>query len=44
MATLDNNLEIPNPNEVPFTNTVIRYGLIGGGLAIAFGLVAQLTG
>lgn len=44
MPTLDNDqLNIIDEKSVPFTNTAMRYGLIGGGALIVFSLLSFLV-
>ena len=44
MTTLDDNREFIDPTDVPIWNTAIRYGLIGGGIMIAYTLISNLLG
>ena len=36
--------QVIDPNEVPFTNTAVRFGVIGGLVFIIYGMIATLTG
>lgn len=44
MPTLDNPTHIPDIPTVPFRQTAIKYGLIGGGVSVVFGLIFYITG
>jgi len=44
MDTIDNPLTPTNPSDVPFMQTALRYGLIGGAISVVVNLVAQLLG
>lgn len=44
MSIIDNPLTPANPNDVPFMQTALRYGLIGGAISVVVSLVSQLLG
>ena len=44
MTTIDEPNTYLDPSNVPYFQTALRYGLIGGLILVAWGLVAQMTG
>lgn len=44
MNSLDENVDIIDQTEVPFLNTAIKYGLIGGGIATVWTLLTSILG
>ncbi len=44
MTTIDEPNNFVDPSTVPYFQTALRYGLIGGLILVAWGLVAQMVG
>ncbi len=44
MTTIDEPNTYVDPSKVPYFQTALRYGLIGGLILVVWGLIAQMTG
>lgn len=44
MTTIDEPNTYQDPSNVPYFQTALRYGLIGGLILVVWGLIAQMTG